>query len=457
MRAACIALLLLPLALGHEHHAPADIDPKVPIDWMLYTHMAVQTFVWALLFPIGMVLGLSKSRYHVPVQAVGVAATLAANWLGHKHGGRAFPASVHGVMAKILFWVLMVQVACGVFLRLHVLDTVRPWVRRLHGPLGMAFPILGWTQILMGVATALGFCRGGEINQCLAHYIMGSAFIGYAAILVIMLNLGGGWLQSRGWSQEMLDSCVILVWGIINTFTEHQGGPWTHKDMQHTMMGVLWWAGGLLGVFLSRRGKRSFVPAVIIVMTGWGMSAHEQELMISSKIHAMFGYALMLAGVLRVIEICFVLHDAPTPSPAVRVFQHLPPYLLTVSGILFISATNEEMKNADALGIDHVSYALFDFALSFLVYLVISFLVHLYANSGRNRAHSDEAEVGYAKLTQREGELDPEGPEAFELAEAGSDEYEASEASHLTGDSDAVKIGGQDEVDWMQGTRGLRL
>ncbi len=88
----------------------------------------------------------------------------------------------------------------------------------------------------MGVVTALGFCRGGEINQCLAHYIMGSAFIGYAVILVIMLNLGGAWLARRGCSQEMLDSSVILVWGIINTFTEHQGGPWTHKDMQHTMM-----------------------------------------------------------------------------------------------------------------------------------------------------------------------------------------------------------------------------
>lgn len=113
---------------------------------------------------------------------------------------------------------------------------------------------------------------------------MGSAFIGYATILVIMLNLGGNWLKRTGCSQEMLDSSVITVWGIINTFTEHHGGPWTHKDMQHTMMGVLWWAGGMLGIFLSRKGRRSFVPAVIIVMTGWGMSAHEQDLMISSKV-----------------------------------------------------------------------------------------------------------------------------------------------------------------------------
>lgn len=68
------------------------------------------------------------------------------------------------------------------------------------------------TEMLFGVATALSFCRGGNLGQCAAHYIMGSAFIGYAAILVIMLNLGGEWLKRRGCSQELLDSSVIMVW-----------------------------------------------------------------------------------------------------------------------------------------------------------------------------------------------------------------------------------------------------
>lgn len=174
----------------------------------------------------------------------------------------------------------------------------------------------------------------------------------------------------------------------------------------------------------------------------------------------MFGYSLILAGILRIVEICFVLQDAPTPSPAVRVFQHLPPYLLTLSGIMFMSATHEEMKNADALGIDHVSYALFDFSLSFLVYLVITFLVHLYSNSGRNAVNgAEEPEAGYAKLTQRDGRDDglPDGPEVFELTEAEGSE----DGTAMTGDSDPIKIGGEDEVDWMQheGRRGggLRL
>lgn len=77
----------------------------------------------------------------------------------------------------------------------------------------------------------------------------------------------------------------------------------------------------------------------------------------------MFGYALMAAGVLRIIEVCFVLEDKATPHGVIRAFQHLPPYvstglsirkrililrqLLVLGGTLFMSATNEEMRNAD--------------------------------------------------------------------------------------------------------------
>ena len=40
--------------------------------------------------------------------------------------------------------------------------------------------------------------------------------------------------------------------------------PVQGQGMAHEK-GVLWWAGGLLGIFLSRGGKRSFVPAVMYV------------------------------------------------------------------------------------------------------------------------------------------------------------------------------------------------
>jgi hypothetical protein len=87
-----------------------------------------------------------------------------------------------------------------------------------------------------------------------------------------------------------------------------------------------------------------------IILTGYAMSEHAQALMLSTKVHAVFGYTLMLAGVTRLTEVCFV---APSYTPADgvednrsdhtladgastesasastkgRTFRHLPPFV----------------------------------------------------------------------------------------------------------------------------------
>ena len=49
------------------------------------------------------------------------------------------------------------------------------------------------------------------------------------------------------------------------------------------------------------------------------MSEHAQALMLSTKVHATFGHTLMMAGLARIIEICFV----PTRySPDISVSDH---------------------------------------------------------------------------------------------------------------------------------------
>ena len=61
--------LLLQSVLAHEHHGElSDDNDDKPIDAVLWIHMLLQGFVWGVLFPVGMVLGLSKSRWHVPLQ-----------------------------------------------------------------------------------------------------------------------------------------------------------------------------------------------------------------------------------------------------------------------------------------------------------------------------------------------------------------------------------------------------
>lgn len=85
------------------------------------------------------------------------------------------------------------------------------------------------------------------------------------------------------------------------------------NDLQHTSMGIVWWCAGLLGIWLSRkrdgRPKRNLLPGIVILITGWAMSAHPQGLELSTMVHSVFGYTLMTAGAARIVEISFVVKD----------------------------------------------------------------------------------------------------------------------------------------------------
>jgi hypothetical protein len=234
---------------------------------------------------------------------------------------------------------LVVQVVIGLCLKLHLFKRINGRIRVffvvLHSVLGKAMPVVSWTQMLFGGISANGFCKGDHLGQCLAHFIMGSAFIAYGIMLTILLLVGQFWLRRTGRSQEFFDSLVITAWGCVNTFTEHRWGePWGHNDLQHTSMGIVWLCAGLLGIWMSRkrngRPKRNLIPAVVILLTGCAMSAHPQTLMISTLIHSIFGYTLMAAGFTRIVEIAFVLKDKNTVSldgADPSSFQYLPPFV----------------------------------------------------------------------------------------------------------------------------------
>jgi hypothetical protein len=86
-----------------------------------------------------------------------------------------------------------------------------------------------------------------------------------------------------------------------------------------------------------------------IILTGYAMSDHAQALKLSTKVHAVFGYTLMLAGLTRLIEVCFVVPSyapmdgveddrsdhtladgtGPEAFPKGRAFRHMPPFVST--------------------------------------------------------------------------------------------------------------------------------
>jgi Domain of unknown function (DUF2427) len=75
-----VALLILHVE-AHEHHDElTEEEANAPVDAILWIHIFLQAAVWGILFPIGMVLGISRSRWHVPLQV-----RLLLDLIGDKH------------------------------------------------------------------------------------------------------------------------------------------------------------------------------------------------------------------------------------------------------------------------------------------------------------------------------------------------------------------------------------
>lgn len=247
--------------------------------------------------------------------------------------------------------------------------------------------LAGFIKVCLAPISLFGFCKNDKTGQCLAHGIMGSSFILYGFIYSMVLIIP--WMKrqtSSKYCQDYIDSWIICIYGIVNTFTEHRWGrePWHMHDYQHTAMGILWWTGGILGILLSRKGKRTFVPGLIIMFTGWSMTQHHQHLEISTNVHNMFGLILILGGAVRIIEISILLKDKPSVDEILS-FQYLPPFCLVCAGCLFMAANQEQLDLVLRLGAEHSAYIMIIISGAFLLYcwmlFCLEYYVYLYLNT----------------------------------------------------------------------------
>jgi hypothetical protein len=65
-----VFLLALVLPVHGQKHPDqlTEVEGIAPVDAMMWIHIFLQATVWGVLFPIGMVLGMTRSRWHVPLQ-----------------------------------------------------------------------------------------------------------------------------------------------------------------------------------------------------------------------------------------------------------------------------------------------------------------------------------------------------------------------------------------------------
>ncbi|KAJ1799258.1 hypothetical protein LPJ59_001960 [Coemansia sp. RSA 2399] len=417
-----LLLLLLasavPSALAHDHHdADMNFDTGESMGGVLKAHIVLMSIAFGALFPVGLVLGLRKNKWHVPVQATGGVLAIVGFVLGHAHGGRAFPDNAHSKFSWFMLWLLIGQLGAGIYLKLHTErrfnDRLRPFIRIAHKIMAIVMVVATYVQVLLGVVAWLGYCYDGYFGQCLAHLIMGSSFLAYGVWLLLLVRLATPWLSRVGRSPELYDSALIMVWGLFNTFTEHgfveEAHGWSHKDLQHTSLGVIWFCGGLLSTYMLRKSTpadRSMFPGIILVFTGCAMGAHEQDTHFSTQVHFVFGLSLVLAGLTRCLEIMLITtglvrSTSKTPNP----FQYIPVFFLCHSGMAFMSANKENVAAIEAMGIDIGTFSLAYLSISFLLFLYAYFLMQLYIDLG-NRDEKNtslptsEDGVAYHPVTQ---------------------------------------------------------
>lgn len=190
--------------------------------------------------------------------------------------------------------------------------------------------------------------------------------------------------KNRAPSAEFVESFFICLYGGTQSFMEHlgneNGGIWSHKDLEHVSIAIMFFWTGLCGLlietpfirrcfnhtieatfrtqtpnyeFLRSQSTTTINPGVlpppqqhfsfnpfpglIIFMTGIMMSMHHQESMLSTMIHKQWGYLLAAFALFRLgTYVLMFLSPPKSYFPSRPVTELLTSFCLICGGIVFM-------------------------------------------------------------------------------------------------------------------------
>ncbi|RFU25768.1 hypothetical protein B7463_g10569, partial [Scytalidium lignicola] len=353
-----IIALFAGAAHSHDHHAhriaPGKYISAAPIDWILWLHVLIQTTAWMVIFPMGIILAVIKSRWHVPVQSGGVVLAITGHFLGHVHGGREFRQNVHAQMANLMATWLATQVACGIYLKLHLRHNywvyMRPVVVATHAILGVGMPAVSWIQVVFGGFTAVGFCHGNAAGQCVARSAAGSTIIGVGfLVLVIIENERSGLNYYQFSSLYRMRPAMVMVSSNAIWIVD-----WMYQDPAQRVfldvfsLGLIWLFAGAFVVCLALGGGGSwgrFVPGILVVINGWYIAVCSTR-NAATVLNGALGFSMQCAGLSYLVMQCTkqTANNSSENRYLARFARMLTSYFLCACGILFMGTNQEQVQ-----------------------------------------------------------------------------------------------------------------
>jgi hypothetical protein len=186
-------------------------------------------------------------------------------------------------------------------------------------------------------------------------------------------------------SMEFVETGLVFVYGISNIFLEHLGnqtGEWSHKDLQHASIAFMYIGGGLCVLMVEAsafsrlkdafytfnsnadsvdpvemRRQKAFsfnpFPAFTVFWTGVLMSRHEQELPLSTEIHAQWGILFAVGAIFRLVTYLILYLAAPNTTKPTKPFTELiTSFCLICGGLIFIQSSSQCVQAMIYRGLD---------------------------------------------------------------------------------------------------------